>query len=187
MLILASASPRRRELIKKVTTREVRICPSHADENIGIKEPCVLAGQLALIKAKEVFAREGGTVIGADTVVALGGRVLGKPIDEAQAREYLELLSERTHEVITGVAVVCRDKEVSATEVTRVTFGKLTPDFIEEYVASGSPMDKAGAYGLQDEMLSRFVTDVEGDRDNVVGLPVELLKKILKENFDGCL
>lgn len=187
MLTLASASPRRRELIKKVTTHKVLICPSRSDENIGVAEPRVLARQLALIKAKEVYNRKGGIVIGADTVVALGSRVLGKPTGEAQAREYLEMLSERTHEVITGVAVVGRDKEVSDIEVTRVTFEKLPPDFIEEYVAGGSPMDKAGAYGLQDEMLSRFVKNVDGDRDNVVGLPVELLKRILKENFDGCL
>ena len=183
-LTLASASPRRRELIAKIKDLDVDIFPSGADESlVEADDPREKAEKLALCKAESVFASRVGLVLGADTIVALDKRVLGKPASEEEAREFLRLLSGKTHEVITGVALVNGDKTVVKSAVTRVTFREITEDEIARYVATGSPMDKAGGYGLQDAEVRAFTTRTDGDEDNVIGLPVALVEKTLEENF----
>lgn len=118
------------------------------------------------------------TVIGADTVVVFGGRIIGKPKDEKQAFDILKELSGKTHSVYTGVCVVRGGKEKAFVRKSRVLFFPLTDERINSYIATGSPMDKAGAYGIQD---SGFVKKIRGSYSNVMGLPVEKLRKILKK------
>lgn len=141
---------------------------------------------LAFHKAKEVAALPsslGAAVLGADTVVALDGRILGKPKDEEDAFEMLSALSGRVHEVFTGVCLLCpagdaKEKTALRCARTLVEFETLSEAFIRAYIASGSPMDKAGAYGIQDGGLVRRI---EGSYSNVVGLPLELLGEMLKD------
>ena len=183
IVTLASASPRRRELIKKIEGLTVEVCPSGADENVTATSPEELAKTLALKKASFVFGEKGGIVIGADTIVASNGVVLGKPTSEEQAREFFRLLCGNTHEVITGIAVVSKDKTVVRAEKTKVVFGAYDEETVNSYIKTGSPFDKAGGYGIQDEGMKPIVKGIKGDFDNVVGLPVKLLAKILEENF----
>ena len=183
-VILASASPRRRDLITEIDGIEVEIVPSNADESTEkSSDPAVHAENLALMKAKDVYAKTGGTVIGADTVVALGGKIYGKPHSETEARKYLKELCGKTHEVITGIAVAYDGGEIVTHETTRVTLAPYDEKAVDAYVATGSPMDKAGAYGIQDEAFAPLKESVDGDLNNVIGLPVNLLAKILKEKI----
>ena len=182
--VLASASPRRRELLKEIIPDFI-ILPSAFDES-GVKAnvsiPC-LVKRLAEGKAKDVACRqenENKLVIGSDTVVAYGKEVLGKPKTEADAARMLRLLSGKKHYVYTGVCF-CRVmngevKTYTKYAKTAVYFEKLSEERIAAYVATGSPMDKAGAYGIQDGGL---VKKIKGSYSNVVGLPVELVKKML--------
>ena len=185
-LILASASPRRRDLLNTAgLMHEVMV--SGADEDVSEKDPRVLVEQLSARKAKEVFARieaDGDyAVIGADTVVFLDGVILGKPADEADARRMLRALSGREHHVCTGVTLHGRiggDERVRTfSEVSAVHVDQLTEDEISSYTASGEPMDKAGAYGIQGAFC-RHVTHIEGDYFNIVGLPVSRVYRELK-------
>ena len=183
--ILASASPRRKELLKEIV-EEFEIIPAKGEEKVDeALSPCELVKALAAQKAREVAAiptAKDKIVLGADTVVALGEKVLGKPVDEADAFAMLSALSGKTHCVYTGVCVsVPKDGgrvEIIQAECTHVTFEELSETFIKSYIASGSPMDKAGAYGIQDGGL---VKSLSGSYSNVVGLPVELCKKIVSE------
>jgi septum formation protein len=178
MLILASQSPRRAELLRNVgIVFEVR--PAEIDESVREGEdPFAYVKRLAREKALEVLksAPEGAVVIGADTTVVVDGESLGKPRDEADARRMLERLSGRGHQVTTGVCVAFRNAggamvaEVDA-EVTEVEFAVMTVEEITAYVASGEPMDKAGAYAIQG-MASRWIPGIRGCYFNVVGLPV---------------
>ena len=178
-VILASNTPRRIELLSREKI-EFSVIPSdYAEpENFGIS-PEKYVEFLAFNKANSVFEKYGGTVIGADTVVVYKGEILGKPKDESDAKRMLKSLSGNTHEVITGYAVISKNKVVKGHEKTFVTFNKLTDLQIENYVNSKSPLDKAGAYGIQDGdfLVSKFL----GDYDNVVGLPVTKIKQILAE------
>ena len=178
-LVLASASPRRRELMQtaglaftvRVSDAEERIPPDAA--------PHEAVQALARQKAEAVVALcPDGTVIGADTVVVLDGMIFGKPRDAADARRMLQLLSGRTHEVYTGVCL-CRGGTAETFFVcTRVTFYPLTDREIDAYIATGEPMDKAGAYGVQGRGCT-LVRGIEGDYFNVVGLPVaELYRRL---------
>lgn len=182
--VLASASPRRKELLKEIV-EEFEIIPAKGEENLVVSSPKTLVKALAQQKAEEVAAlpeTKGKIVLGADTVVALGQKVLGKPKDEKEAVEMLESLSGRAHFVYTGVCFVYeKDGErrvVNKTSKTRVYFNALSEEWIKNYVAGGSPMDKAGAYGIQDGGL---VKKIRGSFSNVVGLPVELCKKLYKK------
>lgn len=184
LLILASASPRRRELIAHLN-REVLVEVSDVEEVITKAEPaevvCELATQKAECVAKKVPA--GATVIGADTVVACDGKILGKPKDRADAIRMLTLLSGRKHSVYTGVAL-CRQEEdrlvtESFYEETKVEFYPMSQQEMENYADSGDPMDKAGAYGIQSG-AAIFVKSIEGDYNTVVGLPVAALYQRLK-------
>ena len=177
-LILASASPRRKEIL-------AGICPAFAVETAACEErapahlpPPRYARELARAKARDVASRhEGAAVLGADTVVALGGRILGKPAGEAEAKATLRALSGRKHAVYTGWCLLCGGKEYGGTCKTTVFFHELSDAFIDAYVATGSPMDKAGSYGIQDD--ARLVRSFRGSYTNVVGLPAEAIAKCL--------
>lgn len=180
-LILASASPRRRELLS-TAGYEFEIKPSSAEEiekGVPAKE---LAVKNALAKARDIYktAPEGSVVIGADTVVCLGERVLGKPKSPENAREMLEILSGSEHSVVTGFAVVGERGEESGFCETVVKFRQLSQAEINLYVATGECNDKAGAYGIQ-ERASLFVEAIKGDYFNVMGLPVASLYPVLAE------
>jgi len=174
-LILASQSPRRRQLLRQIGLR-FRVIPSHVPERIRKKEsPASNAKRIALDKANEVASRvKRGIVIGADTVVVLDPHVLGKPKTAADARRMLRLLSGREHVVYTGFALVDArtGKKRSGAVSTKVRFRPLSTEEVAEYVRSGSPMDKAGAYGIQDDFGAVFVDKVNGCFYNVVGFPL---------------
>lgn len=171
-IILASASPRRQELLRQVGLT-FRVEPSLVDENIAEPlSPAELVEHLALIKAKEVAARHPeAIVLGADTIVVVDGAVLGKPADRAAAIAMLERLADREHLVMTGVALVQGERVLVSHEETAVRFGPLTREQIERYVDSGEPMDKAGAYGIQGRAAG-LIESISGDYFNVVGLPL---------------
>jgi septum formation protein len=180
-IVLASASPRRAKLLKKII-KDFEVIPSGIDESgVPANSPEEFAVKAALAKAEDAAQRiPGAIVIGADTIVVLGDKILGKPKDAKAAIKMLERLSGNTHRVITGIAVI--DSETKQTqaayETTEVKMRKVTDKDILEYVKSGKPLDKAGAYGIQ-EIEGVFIEKIEGDYDNVVGLPVKKLKELL--------
>ena len=180
-LVLASASPRRRALLEEMGLR-FEVVPSEVDESLPSgSEPGGIAEGLALRKARAVAeGLRDALVLGADTLVVAGSRILGKPRDRAEAREFLRLLSGTTHRVITGVALLeAPDGEPGVGhEVTRVTMRSLAGAEIEAYLDSAEWEGKAGAYAIQ-ESGDRFVVRLEGSRSNVVGLPVELVRRLL--------
>ena len=184
-LILASASPRRRELLTQAGYR-FEVEPSSIPESRRPEEDAIrFATRLAREKAEEVFARHRSPllpamVLGADTVVVCDGEVMGKPADAADAQRMLMLLSGRTHQVVTGVAVVWGpgSAEVAA-EMTQVTMRTVAPREIAGYVATGEPMDKAGAYAIQG-YAGRWIPRIHGCYFNVVGLPLALVASLLE-------
>ena len=183
--ILASASPRRKELLAELIDN-FDIIPSQADENLEVEfTPESLVKALSELKAKEVALRPenaGKMIIGSDTVVAFDGKVLGKPKDEADAFRMLKMLSGKAHAVYTGVCFACQGENGYYADVraakTDVYFENLTDEWIAEYIRGGSPMDKAVAYGIQDGGL---VQKIEGSYTNVVGFPIELVKEMMKD------
>lgn len=175
MLILASESPRRRELIKKITNDFV-VIPSNVDESVLHIAPHDLPGELSKLKAYSVFSEHpNDEVLACDTVVILHGELMGKPHNKKEAFEMLSKLSNQKHVVISGYTYISKDKEITRTVRTYVYFNKLSDELINKYIESGSPMDKAGAYGIQDEEFN-LVNHIEGDFDNVIGLPVNDIK-----------
>ena len=181
-VVLASGSPRRRELLTQMGVAEFEILPARGEETApdGLT-PDALVRCLALQKAQEISAlRPDSIVIGADTVVVLDDAVLGKPKDEADAVRMLSALQGRTHKVYTGLAVLCGTQVLQHAECTSVTFRAMTAAEITDYAASGEPMDKAGAYGIQG-LACRFIRGIEGDYYNVVGLPVCALDELLQK------
>jgi septum formation protein len=185
MLVLASASPRRRELLTQAGfTFEVRPADIPEDPVPG-EDPIAYVIRLARQKAEAVYAaldhKESAppqVVLGADTTVTLDNQILGKPADAADAARMLRLLSGRTHRVITGVAVVTATRTEVAAEVTAVKFLTLSDEEISAYIATGEPMDKAGAYAIQGR-AARWIPRIEGDYSNVVGLPLALVSTLL--------
>lgn len=181
-VILASASPRRRDLLRQVgLSFDIQPAGEAETEAPHGTSPPEYARQSAEAKATAVSRRRSeALVIGADTVVALDGRVLGKPESAAEARSMLEALSGRTHEVHTGVSLAYAGRPiVTAVETTRVTFRQLSDEQIDCYVATGEPMDKAGAYGIQGRG-ALLVEKVDGCYFNVVGLPLSRTSKMLE-------
>jgi septum formation protein len=188
-LVLASQSPRRRELLKEAGF-EFQVFPIKVseiiDENLTAEAN---ASQIATLKARACAEQNNQLksgdylILSADTMVVLGERVLGKPKNFSEACEFLRLLSGKTHRVITGVALLpsSSTKVVCHVEITEVTFRNLSEDEIAAYVGGGEPMDKAGAYAIQGEG-SKFVSSFSGSWSNVVGLPIEKLEKVLSEN-----
>lgn len=179
-LILASGSPRRKKLLAR-TGRTFRVVVSDADE-IAPKDMAPVDVAMHNARAKALAVASGqpasATVIGADTIVVLDGRIFGKPLDERDAHRMLRELSGKTHQVITGVALAHEGNCETFAEVTDVCFRELSDAEITAYIATGEPLDKAGAYGIQGA-AGAFVDHIEGDYDNVVGLPVARLERAL--------
>lgn len=180
-VVLASASPRRQQLLAMMGIDAITV-PANIDEDaLGNLPPRQYVEALAFRKAAHVQQRyPDAIVIGADTTVVLDGAMLNKPRDGEEARRMLTRLSGHTHTVMTGVAVLWQSKRLVDSRTTQVTFRTLTPEEIEAYVATGSPLDKAGAYGIQDDCGALFVSRIEGCYYTVVGLPVELLYRMLR-------
>ncbi len=191
MIILASGSPRRKELLETIGLT-FEIIPAQGEEVITASDPADVVMELSSQKATEVasgiYAANPVTdtmIIGADTVVSIDGKILGKPVDEEDAFEMLSKLSGRSHKVYTGVTIVLIDPDgktgkLTFFEETSVSVAKLSEHEIRRYIATGEPMDKAGAYGIQGA-FSSYVTGIEGDYQNVVGFPVSKFYAELKK------
>lgn len=187
-IILASQSPRRRELLGKMGLEFTTKSPEIDEEAITGLPAVELVKALSREKCLHIARNEDpdAIVIGSDTVVVLDGVILGKPADQADAVRMLTGLSGRSHEVCTGVTVCQGDKVVSQAEVTQVTFRALTQEEIQQYVATGEPMDKAGSYGIQG-YGGLLVSGIQGDYSNVVGLPVCRLGRMLLDFGVDCM
>jgi septum formation protein len=178
MLILASGSPRRAELLRAAGI-EFTVRIADVDEAILPGEsPRDYVLRLSRAKALAV-AREDEIVLGADTTVVIEDEIAGKPVDAEDARRMLSALSGRWHEVLTGVTLLRGDEILADVAVTRVKFSEMSESEIDWYVSTGEPMDKAGAYGIQG-YASRFVECIEGSYSNVVGLPVQMVYRMLR-------
>jgi septum formation protein len=192
MLILASASPRRRELLTQ-TGLKFTVAAANLNEDLLPNEAAAAYVQrLAEEKAQAIWSMHSSSntsddplmVLGADTCVVCDGHILGKPVNSADARRMLELLSGRTHAVLTGLAVVAGKKIVRDVEVTQVTFNRLSDAEIAGYIASGEPWDKAGAYAIQG-FAARWIPRIEGCYFNVVGLPIARTIALLAETLSA--
>ena len=182
MLILASASPRRAELLRNAGIAFTAIPASIPEERRAGEDPVSYARRLAAEKARAVARQHpNDTILGADTIVVVGGEVLEKPRDAEDARSMLRRLSGRTHEVTTGVCLMSNGKERVESETTRVKMTQISVAEVDFYIATGEPMDKAGAYAIQG-IASRWIPRIEGCYFNVVGLPVPLVYRILRES-----
>lgn len=179
MLILASASPRRQELLRNAGIEFV-VHPTDIPEIPQQAEmPRACAERLASEKASAIAPQHPGRfILGADTIVVVNGEMLGKPVDTEDARRMLRLLSGRQHEVITGVSLIGPGFQDLSSETTTVGFSQLTEPEIAYYVSTGEPMDKAGGYAIQG-IASRWIPRIEGDYANVVGLPIALVYRML--------
>jgi septum formation protein len=180
-LVLASASPRRAEILRAVGWPFEALAANIDESRRDHEDATTYVERVARAKAEVVMPRvPGATVVGADTVVVVDGMILGKPADEEDARRMLQLLQGRWHQVLTGVAVFngnVNQPRVSH-EVTEVKFAVMNEDEVSWYVATGEPMDKAGAYAIQG-LGARFIKGIKGDYSNVVGLPVRLLYELI--------
>ena len=180
-LILASASPRRKAIFTDLGL-DFTIVPSNARESTSEHDPAKAVLELSRGKAENVFARTGGTVVSADTVVVLDGKIMGKPKDASDAVSMLHALSGRTHEVYTGICVKDEEKTVSRACCTVVKFRSLSDDEIERYVLTGEPLDKAGAYGISG-LGALLIEGIEGDFWNVVGFPIAAFGEVMRKEF----
>jgi septum formation protein len=182
-IILASASPRRRELLRQVGL-SFKTAPAHVDERVlAAEQPEMYAARLAQDKACAAMKKfSSGIIIAADTVVIIDSEILGKPVDAADAERMLSMLSGNMHRVITGLAVidVGTGKMLTRTAITKVWFRNLSREEIDSYVTTREPLDKAGAYGIQGKG-ALLVERIDGCYFNVVGLPLVLLSDMLKE------
>jgi septum formation protein len=181
-LILASGSPRRKELLTAVGW-EFEAITAGIDESVKPGEdPVTYVQRLALSKAEAVATKlEHGLVLGADTTVVVDHQILGQPIDDDDARRMLQLLNNKWHEVLTGVAVVRVGGESRvAYETTRVRFAEMSGREIDWYISTGEPRGKAGAYGIQGA-AGLFIKEIEGDYFNIVGLPIQLVYELVKD------
>ena len=187
MIILASASPRRRDILTELGV-DFTVITENTDENCSERDPHAYVRELAERKGKAVRDKlcraqsevQDAIIISADTVVYAGGEILGKPSDEADAVRMITSLSGKAHSVISGVAITCGDKTVSAACETRVRVTDIPSEKIAEYVATGEPMDKAGAYAIQGR-FSAWISSIDGCYFNVVGLPVNVLNSLYLE------
>ena len=194
-IILASSSPRRRDLLKTAGIAKFEIVTSSFEETVDksrILDPASYARKMACGKARDVWRRVGGgerdLVIGADTIVFLDSRIFEKPKDDADAVRMLTSLSDRTHTVFTGVCLIFGGGGVECDErvfheTTEVKMGKLPQSVISAYVATGEPLDKAGAYGIQGTACSSLIDTINGSYDNVVGFPTHSFCKVMYEIF----
>ena len=184
-IILASKSPRRLELLRMLGLNVETASPDIDESAVEADSPSHLADKLAKTKAEKVYRDlhpEGCPVVAADTLVEIGGRILGKPRSVAEAGEMLRMLSGKLHYVHTGLAVIYSGTFASAVETATVHFRELSDDEIESYIMSGEPMDKAGAYGIQGR-AGAFVDRIEGDFFSIVGLPLCRLVTLLRNTM----
>lgn len=188
-IILASQSPRRKTLLQQFGI-EFEIMPSLVDESSSETDPVKLVEDLAFKKANDIASRNSDSlIIGADTIVVHNSTILGKPNSETEASNMLSELSGKQHQVHTGVVLIQTDhnsnvlKSVLFSEITHVFFSQLDQIEIDDYIATGNPMDKAGSYGIQDDWGATFVKRIEGDFYTVVGLPINRLYYELKKHF----
>jgi septum formation protein len=180
MLVLASQSPRRSEILRQAGI-EFNVRIADVDESVIAGEtPEEYVQRLAVEKASAITAADDEVVLGADTTVVIDGEILAKPVDAADARRMLTLLSGRRHDVLTGICLRRGAQIVRDCAATGVVFAPLSQKEIEDYVASGEPMDKAGAYAIQG-LACKFVERIEGDYFNVMGLPISLVFRHLKK------
>lgn len=180
-IILASASPRRKEILE-LADLKFDVMPSDAQEITTKTAPNEVVMELASIKAKDIYKKseKQSMIVGADTVVAYQGQILGKPTDEADAKRMLTMLSGQTNEVYTGVCIIEDGKTKTFYEETKVTFYEISDEQIDHYIKTGEPMDKAGSYGIQGK-AAVFIKGIEGDYYNVVGFPIaRFLQEITK-------
>ena len=183
-IILASASPRRRELLEQGGI-PFTVIPSQAEEKITTEQPGQAVEELSYLKCSDIYEKSLGDVlvIGADTVVASEGKILGKPSSQKDAVKMLQSLQGREHEVYTGVTIMAREgnenRKKTFHEKTKLVFYPMSDEEIRSYVNTGEPMDKAGAYGIQGKSAV-FIKEISGDYNNVVGLPLARLYKELK-------
>lgn len=184
-IVLASASPRRQELLRSAGIA-FTVRPANIDEVPFADEmPAAFAERMAREKARAVQKIEPhAIVLAADTVVAIGETIFGKPQDAEDAFRMLHALSGHTHNVITGVCILAGEREDVRSELTRVEFSEIGADDIREYIKSREPMDKAGAYAIQGG-ASKWVKNIEGDYNNVVGLPLDLVKRMLRHQSEA--
>ena len=182
--ILASKSPRRREILENLGLK-FEVITADTDESCDITDPRLFVEELALRKGRAVAGEiDGDTVIiASDTVVACGGEILGKPRDRADARRMLDMLSGSKHDVISGIALITKNKTVVTSESTTVFFDTVEENDVEKYLDTDEAYDKAGAYAIQG-YASLWINGINGDYFNVVGLPVKKLSDTLKKEFD---
>lgn len=182
-IILASQSPRRKDLLSKMGVK-FEVIPSSFDERLDdSREPTDVAIELGLGKAEEIAAQyPDAIVIGSDTIVCLDGKQLAKPEDIDEAKSMLTMLAGKDNQVITSAVVVCRSKDIrlTAADVSTVRFKPYNEQLIDQYVATGDPLDKAGAYGIQSGAAT-LILGIDGDYDTIVGLPTRLLQKLLSK------
>ncbi len=181
-IVLASGSPRRAELLS-MAGYEFEVLKTDTDENVEADDPAELVKLLSARKAEDAAALTDKAVIAADTVVALEGKVLGKPADAEDARRMLRELSGRAHSVFTGITLRRGTLTVTEAHETKVYMRNISEGEIEAYVATGDPLDKAGAYGIQGR-AGMFVSRLEGDYYTVVGLPLCRVSEILRDKFE---
>lgn len=180
MLILASASPRRTKLLEQLGI-DFKVVPSNFIEQNSLGLPPIdYAIACAKGKAEEVYSRTGGTVLAADTIVVAGGKILEKPKGNIEAKQMLDLVCGSEHEVITAVCLIKKGSATTAFERTKLFINKLSNSQLNSYIESGSPLDKAGAYGIQDEIIKQNQKYIRGSLDNVIGLPTNLVSKLLQ-------
>ncbi len=179
-IILASASPRRKELMEQAGYEfEIRV--SHKEERYTSTEPAEIVKELALLKASDIASQEADAiVIGADTIVAIDGRILGKPASKEEAFEMIQNMQGKKHQVYTGVAILDGEKRVNHAVRTDVYVNPMTEEEILDYIESENVMDKAGAYGIQGR-FGIYIEKIDGDYYNVVGLPISYIYSQLKE------
>lgn len=181
-IALATASPRRRELIKKIKFVKPVFIPTDVDEVTLVgAQPTARAN--AELKGIAAARKTDLPILAFDTVVGLDGEVFGKPKSRDDAVRMFEKLCGRTHEVVTAVYFRVKEKIIEKSEKTLVTFGAFNKDLVYNYVDSGAPYDKAGGYNIDDPDIAPLITNVDGDHDNVVGLPVVLTEKLIEENL----
>ena len=182
MIVLASASPRRRELLKQIVT-DFQVTTSDINEEESyVLPPLEAVLDIAKRKGLNIIDKyPNDIVISADTIVVLDDEIIGKPVDEEDAKRILKKLSNKEHQVITAYCLFKEDKMIENYVVSKVQFYKLSDELIDKYVATGSPLDKAGAYGVQDNKDFPIVKSIIGSVDNVIGFPVKEIKEDLEK------
>lgn len=181
MIILASKSPRRKELLEQIGLEfSIVVQPVKEYSKEDFKDPIILATKNSELKAKAIKKDENTIIISADTVVSIDGEILGKPKDEIEAKRFLKMLSGKTHDVITGITIYKNGEYITDYAITKVKVMPLSEFEIDEYIKTKDPMDKAGAYGIQG-VFAKYIVGISGCYFNVVGLPLNKLYEMLNE------